>query len=146
MGAPQFMASEGGFHPPEKWGVVTTNEILDLIVIESRTDIGDLARAQKEAIRPQLESVLSRHHAAVMQAERGEIQRNRKRVFDRLDPLTDAAMALVDVLNVLDGTMFGQHFRKQENANIVGRIIGQHFADSMHIERLPYLTDHEKEP
>jgi hypothetical protein len=138
-----FMVTNGGPHPADKWAEVTTNTIVDTILVDGKPDDDSpnatAMRLAKRNLRNTLFDICLKHHSDVQQIERND------------KPLTavDAAakaIAPLDTAPHLDQTMtaanaafaatpFKDHFAKPEVQAVVKHILGQHTADVMHIER-----------
>lgn len=136
----KFMVTNGGPHPADKWAEVTRDAILDLIVVDenSASEAAVAARDAKRMLSLTLFNILNRHHDAVQKHERSELRKKdgHKRLCVQYDPTAPAEAALSEVLNALAAVpMFADHFAKPEVRETLFRIVGQHFADAMHIER-----------
>lgn len=126
----QFMVTDGGAHPPDKWAEITTNEILALIQIEGDSPEAIEARLAVADLRPKLVRFFTEHHDGVQKHER----KKARSLADGLDPSShvDRCSWYDDVFST---SPFAAHFAKNEVQEVVNRIIGQHTADVMHIER-----------
>lgn len=139
----KIMITDGGVHPADKWAEVTTDAILDLIQIreDSQSRQAGIARRDKIALKPLLFDVLNDQHDRVQKHERGVCGKHakladaHKHAESQIDPLPHVPTALEAVNAVLSKSVFANHFAKPDTQATVQNIIGQHFADSMNIER-----------
>ncbi len=127
-----FMITNGGPHPPEKWADVTAREIAGLIVIEPTAPTQ--AVIDKREFETRLFKLLAEQHkhtqdrARTGLMEAGHVD-HRQLVHDRASVVAEKVVALAH------GTRFGDHFAKPEVKTFVHNVIGQHFANSVDIER-----------
>lgn len=130
----RFLVTNGGPHSAETWAEETTNSILNLIQVDptSTTPEAAAARQAKRELHPRLFEVLNRHHAKVQAYERSELAARGPAQVD-LDPTIHLPEVMAEFSSVIEGTPFADHFKG--HAHRIEREIGQHFADSMHIER-----------
>jgi hypothetical protein len=139
-----FLVTNGGPHPADKWADVTANVIVDTLLVDSRPDDvseqAAAARAAKRKLRNDLFDIFNDHHDIVQKAERVENGKCKKpadaaaRVIALHDP--EPHMGVLERVNaVFASTPFSDHFAKPEVQEIVKTIIGQHTVDVMHIER-----------
>lgn len=134
----QIMITNGGPHPADKWADATTETILGLIQISDDADTADAAYARqvKREMRPVLFNLFNTHHGDLQKFERAECKKDGKRAGNRrFDPSTHASKAAADLHAVLAATPFASHFARPEVKEVLERIIGQHFVNSMNIER-----------
>lgn len=137
------MITNGGPHPADKWADMTVDTIMELIVVSDDSDTPEAAaaRAAKRELRPILFNIFNAHHDGVQKHERGHLTKNVK----KLDAAHEHVAANVDVTPhmavtdevdaALAATPFAAHFAKPEVKDVIHRIIGQHTANAMHIER-----------
>ncbi len=127
-----FMVTNGGPHPPEKWADVTARAIGDLIVIEpSAPTQAVIDKREFEAALFKLLVDLHKqlqHTARWRLGETGHVEHG-PLVQDRASEAANQVVALAG------STRFAAHFAKPEVLTFLHNVIGQHFADSVHIER-----------
>lgn len=145
----QSMVTNGGPHPADKWAAVTTNEILDLIKIdpESQSPAAVEARLAKEDLRSKLLRFFTDHHDRVQKHER---EQDRGPAHD-LDPKqhVDASAKGLDAL--FAASPFAAAFNSpvlvvgdMTAKQLIHRIVGQHSANVMHIERRYHADRQQK--
>lgn len=126
------LITNGGPHSPEDWAQVTAGQIID---IGSQSPAALLAEAR--AFEAKIIGVLARHHQLVQQQERGQlVAEGSARLAGALDPTGHIPDAVDDVIAASRDTSFASHFAKPDVRDYLERLIGGHFASSMHIERL----------
>lgn len=139
-----FMVTDGGPHPSDRWADLTSNTIVDTILIDSNPNDGSAnavaVRLAKRELRNALFAILIGHHTGVQEKERAANATVKKpadaalRVVAPLDPTEH--MTVMDQVNAAFAvTLFKDHFAKPEVQAVVAQIIGQHTVDVMHIER-----------
>jgi hypothetical protein len=134
----QIMVTNGGPHPADKWAEVTTEAILNLVQIgeDSISPEAAEARQAKRNLRGALFAIFNAHHEGVQKHERGQLAKAKtSKVGEALDPSHHMPSVTKSVEAALAATPFAEHFAKPEVLGVVHTIIGQHTADSMHIER-----------
>lgn len=138
----QFMSTNGGPHSADKWALVTTNEILDLIKIdvESQSYAAVSARLAKEDLRPKLIRFFTEHHDRVQKHER---EKPRGAVND-LYPMSHVDTSKNGLSAIFRQTPFAEAFANPEAKELIHRIIGQHTANVMHIERRYHADRQQK--
>ena len=128
-----FMITNGGPHPPEKWADVTAKAIADLIVIEPSAPVE--AVIDKRGFEAALFKLLVEQHRHTQDRARAICTENhdhgdhRHLVHDRATAVAEKVVALAH------NTRFAEHFEKPEVRTFLHNVIGQHFANSVHIER-----------
>jgi hypothetical protein len=138
----QTIATSGGPHPAGKWGIVTTNEILDLIKIEDGHTTEILRAIQgKMALRPQLEAFLAAHYQAVQADERRKV----RSLAARLEPSAHVQASVPDLDGIFARSYFAAHFGQPHVRAHIHRILGQHTVDVMHIERRYHADNNRTE-
>ena len=131
-GVVRCMATDNGTHPPEAWAAITADTILDLIEIEptgSPTSIK--AMAAKQELRPLLMARFAEHYRMLQMIERLAVVK--KKPSDSLQ--TDITSICNDFERLIATTMFAAQWSQPKARKSLQRIIGQHSADVMHIER-----------
>ncbi len=126
-----FMITNGGPHPPEKWADVTARAITDLIVIEPTAPTQ--AIVDKREFEMALFKLLIEQHRHTQDRARNALAAeghvHHQLAHDRASAVAEKVAALAH------GTRFAEHFANPEVKAFVHNVIGQHFADSVHIER-----------
>ena len=140
-----ILITNGGTHPPEKWAAITANDICNLIQIEDTAPAS--ATIDKEELRVRLLRLLFDLHGNVQGAERDALAYDIGRLSNKIDPTPHLEYAVSCVSDAAKGTLFEDHFKKPTTQVWLHNVIGQHFADEMHIERLHFADknpDHEE--
>lgn len=129
VGEVRILATDHGVHPPEKWAELTTDTLLDGIIIDpdSSSLEASQARAEKVRLRPKLLALFTDEYRRIQ-----EIERERSTDFLKRYLL----IAFANFSAALKDSIFSEHFSKSTVVTAVWRIIGQHIADIMHIERI----------
>ena len=131
-GTVRTMATDNGTHPPEAWAEVTADTILDLIQIEpTGTPVTIRAMAFKQELRPKLIARFAEHYRMLQLIERVAVVK--KKPGDPLEP--EVTSICNDFFRLMETTDFGPRFALPARQQVIYRIIGQHSADVMHIER-----------
>ncbi len=137
------MITNGGAHPADAWADHAVETMLDLIQIDpaSTSDAAKAARLAKRQLQPKLFEVINAKLDAVQKGEPAEVMTpdaamrhamNIQIANDDLDTFT------AQVLAVLVGTPFSDHFNQPDPKAAVRSILGQCMADVIHIERRYY--------
>ena len=87
--------------------------------------------ASKQDLRPKVLRLLTEHYRLTQNGERYAIVK--KTLADRLEPSISGVCS--DLFRLLATTPFADHFAKAEARNHLYRVIGQHSANVIHIER-----------
>ena len=128
----KILVTNNGTHSPEKWAMITAEEIFDT---NNSALTGDrLISAQKFQLS--LAEALSVHHEKVQIDEQVKLQQDVNDIhapFTANDYLDDV---INDVITVSKGTQWEAHFAKPEVQDAVKQVVGNHFTSSQHIERL----------
>ena len=130
----QILVTNGGPHPPEKWADVTTSQIMTLIEIAPSAD-RSFAKAKRD-FEYKLFGLLTEIHDEVQKSEQGKLAKDSAHLHSSLAPQQAATEASNKIVEAAKGTMFAEHFQKNEVRAFVYQTLCQHFADVMHIERL----------
>jgi hypothetical protein len=133
-----IMITNGGSHPADKWAEITADQILNLIEIDaaSETPAALAARRAKRTLRTTLCDALEPLYAGVQNAEKQQLTtKGLARINEALDVRSHLDAPLSAVADCFAGTPFQAHFAKPEVREVLKRIIGQHCANMMHIER-----------
>lgn len=133
----KLMITDGGAHPADKWSDTTVEALLDLIQIaqDSVTPEAAAARQAKRELSPKLFAVLFKHHDSVQKHHRGALKKAKASVVGQPIDVTPHMSTADEVLAALAATPFAAHFAQAHVQDAVKQIIGQHTADSIHIER-----------
>lgn len=139
IGEVRFMVTNGGPHPASAWAQITTDSILELIQIELTNSPATLkAMAAKDDVRPKMLAMFTSHYTLVQNLERFAVVK--KTPADKLDPSSSITGVCSDLYRLLAATPFADHFARSSVRMILYRIVGQHTANVMHIERR-YFAD-----
>lgn len=134
----QFLITDGGPHPADKWAEVSANEIMALIVIpdDATSDAAVAARQAKRELFPKLVKELTEHHGALQKAERAACKKGAaKRSAEKIDVIDHMASGVECIIELMTYPPFREHFSRPDVRAVVARIIGQHATDIVHIER-----------
>ena len=130
------MITNGGPHPPEKWADMTLRPIADLIVIEPTAPVQ--AAVDKSEFEAALFRLLVDLHQQMQRHERDMLREHGDaRLSAPFDDAHDRAGYTASRISELAQRLprFAAHFDKPEVRAAVYAIAGQHFSDSMQIER-----------
>lgn len=131
-GVVRTMSTNNGTHPPEAWAAVTADTILDLIEIApTGSPVTIQAMAAKQELRPKMMARFAEHYRTLQLVERLHVVK--KKPGDPLE--TDIRSICHDFERLIATTMFAAQWQRPEARKTLHRIIGQHSADVMHIER-----------
>lgn len=133
-----FLITNGGPHPADRWADLTTSTILGLIQIADDADTPEAAAARqaKRELSPKLFKIFMEGCDCVQKEERAALGKEGcKRLVKGLAPHDHVAEVMEKFHDALEFTPFGEHFKKPEAEAVIKQIIGQHFANAMHIER-----------
>lgn len=139
-----FMVTNGGAHPADKWAEMTSNTIVDTLLVDGQpddtSDEATAARMAKRALRAKLFDIFNDHHDGVQKREKFECGKCKKpheaaaRAIAAID--VTPHMSITDkVFATFAATPFYAHFEKPEVRDTVKAIIAQHTANVIHIER-----------
>lgn len=137
----KLMVTNGGPHPADKWADTTTEAILDLIQIDddSTSPQAAAARQVKRELRGTLFNIFMPHFDGVQSKERGDLKKAKvSKVQERYSDEVKAHFEggiMAQVEQALAATPFAGHFAKAEVHDVLFRIVGQHTANALHIER-----------
>lgn len=125
------MITNGGPHPAEKWAQVTADQIIDI----GSTAKGALL-TEAHTFRTMIVQTLADHHTKVQTHERGQLESaGDDHLGTALDPTAHIAGAVDEIIEATKGTSFEAHFAQPHVREYLERVLGSHFATSMHIER-----------
>lgn len=137
------MITNGGAHPADKWADLSVDEIVALLVDanpDANTPEALAARQAKRDIRAALFPIFNDHHSRLQAHEQGNLSKHKTiaAAMDHahaLDPHPHIPSTLEKVNAVLAATPFSAYFARPDVQSHLYRVIGQHSADIMHIER-----------
>lgn len=124
------MITNGGPHPPDKWAEMTANQIVQV----SPTADSPMAIAAR-ALEAKIKDALEGHHARVQTIERDLLDKDEERLAAMIDPSRHLDIAVKAVVDAANGTMWQTHFAEPQIQEYVKRLLAQHFATVMDIER-----------
>lgn len=139
-----IMVTDGGPHPADRWAEITSNQIVDTLLVDANPNDGSpaavKARLAKRTLRNDLFGILLRHHDDVQRTERDALSKIKKpaesgvRVVLPIDPAPH--MSTMDAVNVVcAASQFADHLAKPEVQDTIRAILGQHTVDVIHLER-----------
>jgi hypothetical protein len=132
-GPVDFIATSGGPHPPDVWAAITTAQIIQVA--------GRLQNGQGPILQQEILGILEAAHKCVQDTERGLLaQRGNARLAEPLDPRSYIAPAMMGILHAAEGSEFAEHFEQEHVREYLYRLLGQHFATTMNIERQWYVV------
>jgi hypothetical protein len=130
-----ILATNDGPHPAEKWAHITTTEILSLIEIEHGAKPS--AKIDKMELEVKLLRVLSAGHQRMMNFEREAISHDGDvRLAAALHEPEIVNDVVSEIVKAAGSTMFSEHFRSNSVTAFLHEVVANHFASSIHIERL----------
>ena len=130
----QILATDNGPHPAEKWAHVTTQEILAMIEIAEGAPPS--ASIDKMEFEVRLLRVLAEGHRRIQEVERSALADSHDRLLEKLQDQNIANETVSNIVKASSGTMFADHFRKNSTSAHLHEVVTNHFASSMHVERL----------
>lgn len=132
VGEVRFIKTDGGAHPPDMWARLTMEDVLSLVEIAPSGTSGTIsALAIKEDLRGKLMALLTEHYRLTQNSERFAVVR--KTLADKLEPSISGVCN--DLFRLMATTPFADHFARADVRNHLQRVIGQHSANVIHIER-----------
>lgn len=146
----QILKTDGGAHPADKWAEFTADNLVGLIQVDndSVTPEAHNARAAKRDLRPILFKILESHFGDVQAFERKHCDKHVKGAAaaqehaDKPLDVTPHLGVMDEVFAAFDATPFKDHFAKPEVREVLTRMVGQHTANTMNIER---KTHHDRQ-
>lgn len=148
IGRPSVMITDNGTHSPATWAEMSASQIGDLIKIDekSNSEAALEARRAKARLLPKIEDALLGHHEAVLSHERTALDSHGvQRYAHSLDigqhvpgTLDEAIDAVVEVAA---GSPFEAHFRRPETQEFLRRMLTEHFASAIDVERSQHADD-----
>lgn len=146
----KFLKTDHGVHPSDKWADFTIDELLDLVAIPDELDTVSAhnARAAKRDLSPVLFRILDGHYGGVQEHERGHLIehiKNEKKAREHAEARIDVTphLSVMDqIFAAFAATPFAAHFAKPEVREHLTRIVGQHTANTMNIERKTHHDRH----
>lgn len=134
-----ILITDGGHHPPEKWGMATAEMIF---IIGPKMEGARLFAAKR--LQLAIAEALVNHHTDVMNREVDHLAGDHAARKDSADVRHDlhveeatdeAKAALDDVKAVCKGTEWEHHYDDAETAGAAIQVIASHFMTSKHIHR-----------
>jgi len=125
-----FMITNGGPHSAEYW---------------AETTVGQIVQAAKDPmglkLKVKLLEICEAAHRLVQEDERRRLADGGS-VNEPNDPTKAVEATLALIVEAASETPFSEHFQKAETREYVRNVLGEHFATSIHIERL-WAADHQ---
>lgn len=129
----KILITNGGAHPPEKWAMMTAEQIFDI----GSTVAGDrLIQAQKFQLS--IAELLMPHHEKVQGDERGKLAADAEHINSGHDVEKYLDQITKEIVALAKGSPWQAHFAKPEVQTATRQVIGNHLATSQHVERLWY--------
>jgi hypothetical protein len=126
----EFMATNGGPHPPRQWALITAGQIIQI----AATAQGAQADAARD-LQARLVDVLESFFNVAQENERAALAEHGDRLLEQpLDPTGYLDAAVGAVVDAID-PQFRDHFAQPHVRDYLRILLGQHFATSMNIER-----------
>lgn len=126
-----ILVTDYGKHSAEKWAAHTASHIISIASSAAGVQAVEARKLELKII-----DALEGHHGAVMEHEQGKLEEHG---IDRHDhpkePLPFAETALAEIVAAAKGTRFEAHFAATETRDHIMRVLLEHFAASMDIER-----------
>lgn len=124
----QFMSTNGGTHPPEKWAAMSTNEILGLVSVTGDSPTATAARLDLEDMRPKFLRLLTEHYGKIQAAEKAS-----PGPLGKIDPPGWPDWSAIPA--AATSPQIAAFFASIDAQMRVNHVIMQHSVDVMHIER-----------
>jgi hypothetical protein len=134
----RLLITNGGTHPPEKWALTTAEMIFP---VADSALVGDhLIAAQRFQL--DLAEALVPHHAAVASMEKDKLASVDDHSATSYELAEHPADVVKHVSQLAKGTPWEAHFADPEVLKAVLDVVQDHFASSLHVERLFYADNH----
>jgi hypothetical protein len=130
---PNFLITNNGPHPPEKWAMTTSETIFDLSATSMMGE--SLLKAQK--MRILIAECLLPHHMNVQSNEKKNLLDN-DYIISPHDVSDYVEKATSDIVSISKGTPWESHFSDLKVQEAVKIVLANHFSTVQHIERLWY--------
>lgn len=123
-----------GNHPADKWAMATAETIAEA----SQLDGDRLLEAQKLQLK--IAEILKDHHAQAQSDEQAALAADPAHVHTSfLDVLkVDIANVVAAIVEAAKGSLWEAHFAQPGMQEYIKQIVENHFASSMHVERLAH--------
>lgn len=131
-----FMISDGGPHSAEKWAHVGAQEIMKLVQIAPSAP-KEAFKAYRE-LEERIYYTLLKAHGDMQDEERRYLSADSARLHEPAMAERAAqtwAPVVASQANEDGAGLFEAHFKRLDVQEHIYRVLGQHFADSIHIER-----------
>lgn len=126
------LVTNGGPHPPEKWAVATSEQIMPLA-----SELAGDRLLQAKKLQIAIADALVPHHHRCQHEERGNLTSKGDARFDEphnADHLIEGILA--DIEKAAAGTPWEDHFKSPHVQAAIGDEVHHHLATIQHIERL----------
>lgn len=143
-----FLITNGGPHPSDRWAELTADAIVDTILVDNKpddvSDASKAARKSKRDLRNRLFEIFDGHHSDVQRVEQADnaavktVAKAASRadhIETPIDPGKHVDRVMTQVKAAFAQTPWATHLAQPEVLDLAAKIIGQHTADVMHIER-----------
>jgi hypothetical protein len=135
---PNFLITNNGPHPPEKWAMITAETIFDLSATSMMEET--LLKAQK--MRILIAECLLPHCMNVQSNEKNNLLDN-DYILSPHDVSNYVEKATSDIVSISKGTPWESHFSNPEVQTAVKTVLANHFSTVQHIERLWHADTNE---
>jgi hypothetical protein len=126
-----ILATDYGKHSVEKWAAHTASHIIQIASSAAGVQVIEARKLELKVI-----DILEGHHQAVMDHEQAKLEEHGvARHAQPYDPEAFADTALAEIVAAAKGTRFEEHFANPETVSHISRVLHEHFAASMDIER-----------
>lgn len=135
-----ILATDNGKHSVEKWAAHTASHIIQIA-----SSAAGVAAIEARKLELKVIDVLEGHHQEVMAHEQAKLKEiGVARHAQPYDPEEFANTALAGFIAAAKGTRFEEHFANPETVLHVSKVLHEHFAASMDIERQWHPTFKER--
>jgi hypothetical protein len=126
-----ILVTDHGKHSVEKWAAHTASHIIQIA-----SNAAGVQAIEARKLELKIIDVLEEHHGAVMEHEQGKLAEHGIERHDHPhEPEHFADEALLKILAAADGTRFEEHFAQSATVQHISKVLHEHFAASMDIER-----------
>jgi hypothetical protein len=135
-----ILVTDHGKHSAEKWAVHTASHIIQIASSAAGVQAFEGRKLELKVI-----DILEGNHQAVMDHEQVKLKEHGvARHAQEYDPEEFVDTALDAIVAAAKGTRFEEHFANHETVEHISRVLHEHFAASMDIERQWHPTFKEK--
>jgi hypothetical protein len=135
-----ILVTDNGKHSAEKWAVHTASSIIQIAASAAGVQAIEARKLELNVL-----NILEVRHKEAMDYERAELEKDGiARQAQPCDPEAFADTALAEIVAASQGTRFEEHFKNPETVLHIARVLHEHFAASMTIERQWHPTFKEK--